>query len=148
MSSGDTGHGFWKDGEIVVDRDGIPHYTGVQPGLMREYRKRVLLAFHNLEGSGDEPEKEAASLKKKQMGFAKRLVDGLHGEAWRACQALVESPAELRATDGYKRRRRSLNDDFREQRVGGHFPHCPAICARSGAYFDAYANAFGGARCL
>ena len=50
-----------------------------------------------------EPEKEAASPKKIQMRFAKQFNHGLHGEAWRACPALVESPEELRAIDGYKK---------------------------------------------
>ena len=57
MANGEAS-GFWKNDEIVVDRDGVPHYTGVR--LMREYRKRVLFAYHNLEGSGDEAPKEAA----------------------------------------------------------------------------------------
>ena len=45
-----SGKPFYKDDEIVCDRDGIPHYTGVQPHLMREYRRRVLFAYNNLEG--------------------------------------------------------------------------------------------------
>ncbi|CAE7864021.1 unnamed protein product [Symbiodinium necroappetens] len=102
-SSESAGRGFWRDDEIVVDKDGIPHYTGVQPGLMREYRKRVLFAFSSLEGSGDDEEKEKRSLLKKQCRFAKKLVDGLHGEAWRACQDLVAKPEELRVPDGYKK---------------------------------------------
>ena len=43
---------FWRDDEVVVDRDGIPHFTGKRPELMREYRKRVLFAFHAHEGDG------------------------------------------------------------------------------------------------
>ena len=103
MATETTGRGFWRDDEIVVDKDGIPHYTGVQPGLMREYRKRVLFAYSSLEGSGDDEEKEKKSLAKKQSRFAKKLIDGLHGEAWRACQELVANPEELRVPDGYKK---------------------------------------------
>ena len=103
MASEASSRGFWRDDEIVVDKDGIPHYTGAQPGLMREYRKRVLFAFQSLEGSGDDDEKEKRSLKKKQSRFAKKLIDGLHGEAWRACQELVADPEALKATDGYKK---------------------------------------------
>ena len=53
--------------------------------------------------SSREAPKEAASLKKKQTRFAKRLIDGPHGEAWRACQSLVESSEELRVVDAYEK---------------------------------------------
>ena len=81
-------HSFWKDDEVVVDRDGIPHYTGARPELMKEYRKRVLFAFGSLEGDGDTEEKEQRDLMRKRKGFAKKLLNGLHGEAWRCCQDL------------------------------------------------------------
>ena len=101
MERSDAGNRhFLKDDEIIVDRDGIPHFTGAQPALMKEYRKRVLFAFQNLEGSGDDEEKEKKSLAKKQSRFAKRLVDGLHGEAWLAVQDLILKPEELRQPDG------------------------------------------------
>ncbi|CAE7608486.1 unnamed protein product [Symbiodinium necroappetens] len=95
--------GFWRDDQIVVDKDGIPHYTGVLPGLMREYRSGVLFAYQSLEGSGDDEEKEKRSLRKKQTRLATKLIEGLHGEAWRACQELVAEPESLKATDGYKK---------------------------------------------
>ncbi|CAK9045239.1 unnamed protein product [Durusdinium trenchii] len=97
-----SGKPFYKDDEIVCDRDGIPHYTGVQPHLMREYRRRVLFAYNNLEGEGDDATKEARDLGKKQSRFAKRLIDALHGEAWRACEELLEDPVKLKEKDGYK----------------------------------------------
>ena len=53
-----TAGAFWKDDEIVVDRDGIPHFFCVKPELMREYRKRVLFAYSSLEGDGGTEEKE------------------------------------------------------------------------------------------
>ena len=93
---------FWKDDEIVVDRDGISHFTGVKPELMREYRKRVLFAYSSLEGDGDNEEKEARDLAKKQKGFAKKLLNGLHGEAWRCCQDLLTQMDRLTETQGYK----------------------------------------------
>ena len=93
---------YWKDDEIVCDRDGIPHYTGARPELMREYRRRVLFCYSNLEGSGDDETKEARSLKKKKARFGKRLLDNLHGEAWRVCQDLIANPEALRQDDGYK----------------------------------------------
>ena len=92
---------YWRDDQVVVDRDGIPHYTGARPELMKEYRRRVLFAFSNLEGSGDDEEKEARSLAKKKRRFAKRLMDNLHDEAWRVCQDLL-TDEKLKQPDGYK----------------------------------------------
>ena len=93
---------FWRDDQIVLDRDGIPHYTGAQPGLMREYRKRVIFAFNTLEGEGDSEEKERRDLLKRQKRFAHKLLNALHGEAWRACQDLMIRPEDLQVVDGYK----------------------------------------------
>ena len=92
---------YWRDDQVVVDRDGIPHHTGAKPELMKEYRRRVLFAFSNLEGSGDDEEKEARSLAKKKRRFAKRLMDNLHDEAWRVCQDLL-TDEKLKQPDGYK----------------------------------------------
>ena len=101
-SSAAAGFGpSWRDDAIVVDRDGIPHYTGAVPGLMTEYRRRVLFAYDNLEGSGDDETKEARSLAKKKSRFAKRLMDALHGEAWKVCQDLMTNE-DLKKPDGYK----------------------------------------------
>ena len=32
---------FYKEDEIVVDANGIPHFTGAQPSLLKEYRQRT-----------------------------------------------------------------------------------------------------------
>ena len=57
---------FWRDDEVVVDRDGIPYYTGVKPELTKECRRRVLFAFQSLEGDRDNEEKEGKKKKKKK----------------------------------------------------------------------------------
>ena len=44
------GKQFWSDYEIVVDKEGVPHFTGMQPHLMKEYRRRGLFAFGSLGG--------------------------------------------------------------------------------------------------
>ena len=93
---------YFKDDEIVVDRDGIPHFTGAQPSLMREYRQRVLFAYQNLEGDGKDEAEETRDLNKKKQRFAKKLLDALHGEAYKACEELMTDPAKLREPDGYK----------------------------------------------
>ena len=97
-----AGKQFWSDYEIVVDKEGVPHFTGMQPHLMKEYRRRGLFAFGSLEGEGDTPQKEAADLEKRQKRFALKLVNGLHGEAWRAVEHLVLEPERLKKVDGYK----------------------------------------------
>eukprot|EP00959_Pyramimonas_sp_CCMP1952_P092396 1934042-Pyramimonas_sp.AAC.1 len=61
---------------IVVDRDGLPHYAGANSDLLKEYKKRVILALARLEGSGSDEEK---SLGKKQRRFRVKLLDGQHG---------------------------------------------------------------------
>ena len=99
---GGGGKPFWSDREITVDRDGIPHYTGASPALMKEYTRRVKFAFGGLEGEGKDAEAEAADLLKKQMRFGRRLVDALHGEAWRAVEHLVMQPEKLKKKDGYE----------------------------------------------
>ena len=90
MAGGDAvpSRAFWRDDEIICDRDGVPQFTGVQPHLMKECR----------EGDGKDEDEEAADLKKKQQ----RLIDGLHGDAWRAVQNLVMHSTELKKVDGYK----------------------------------------------
>ena len=93
---------FFRDDEVVVDRDGIPHYTGSIPGLMREYRQRVLFAFNNLEGDGKDEAEEARDLAKKKQRFGKRFLDALHGEAYKACEDLMADHEKLREPEGYK----------------------------------------------
>ncbi len=96
------GKPYWSDAEITVDRDGIPHYTGAVPSLMKEYTRRVRFAFGGLEGDGKDAEAEVADLLKKQCRFGRRLIDALHGEAWRAVEHLVMQPEKIRKKDGFE----------------------------------------------
>ena len=66
MQDQSNGRSFYRDDEITVDRDGLPHYTGERPELLKEYKKRVNLMLGRLEGSGDEEEAVQRSLKKKK----------------------------------------------------------------------------------
>lgn len=92
----------YRDDEILVDRDGIPHYSGAMPSLMKEYRRRVIFAYSNLEGEGKDEAEETRDLERKKSRFAKKLLDALHGEAWKSCQDLMVDVAKLRQPDGYK----------------------------------------------
>ena len=100
----DQGHGrsYYRDDEIVVDNQGLPHFTGEKPALLKEYKLRVKLAYNNLDGGdGDEAEFDA-KLRRKQCSFANDLIKALHGKAFRQMQELLnESPAALRSPDGY-----------------------------------------------
>ena len=105
MTEGSNGgKPYLSDTEITVDRDDIPHYTGAVASLMKEYIRRVIFAFGGLEGEGKdaEAEAEAADLLKKQCRFGRRLIDALHGEAWRAVAHLVMQPEKLRKKDGFE----------------------------------------------
>eukprot|EP00435_Cladocopium_sp_Y103_P047990 s109_g14.t1 len=100
---------YFKDDEIVVDRDGIPHYTGMIPGLMREYRqRRVLFAYNNLEVDGKDEAEEQRDLLKRRQRFAKKLLDALHGEALKACEELmalqaIEKVSIVKRTEAFDR---------------------------------------------
>ena len=60
---------FFRDDEIITDRDGIPHYTGKFPHLMREYRRRVIFAFSNLEGEGDTLKRRQRICRRRSRGL-------------------------------------------------------------------------------
>lgn len=49
-----------------------------------------------LEGDGDSEAKEEADLVKNRKRFASRLVNGLHGEAWKAVEGLLTDTEPLR----------------------------------------------------
>eukprot|EP00435_Cladocopium_sp_Y103_P068123 s744_g31.t1 len=87
IAAGHLAQPYFKDDEIVVDRDGIRHYTGMIPSLMREYRQRA---------------EEQRDLLKRRQRFAKKLLDALHGEAFKACEELMAEHEKLREVDGYK----------------------------------------------
>ena len=86
---------LYRDDEITVDKDSIPHYTGVMPHLMKECKQRVLFAFAGLDADGDTEEKERADLEKKQSRFAKRLIDALQPEAEAPTDLAVRRPMGL-----------------------------------------------------
>ena len=62
-----------------------------------------IVCFQSLEGDRDTEEKERRDLsKKKKKAFAKRLLNGLHGEVWKACPELITDMAKLSEEQGYK----------------------------------------------
>ena len=66
-----------KDDEILVGRGGIPNFLRAMTSLVKEYRRRVLFAYSNLEGSGGDEAKEKKSLEKKKARFGRRFLDAL-----------------------------------------------------------------------
>ncbi|CAK0892878.1 unnamed protein product [Prorocentrum cordatum] len=97
MSDQGQGRSYCRDDETVVDRDGLPHYTGLNPDLLKEYKNRVNLALARLEGSGSDEEN---SLEKKQIRFRVELLDELHGRAWKRTEHLAANPKELKRENG------------------------------------------------
>ena len=85
-----SGGAYWKEDEIVVDREGVLHYTGAVPGLMKGYRRRVMFAYNSLEQS------------RERSKVAQRLIKGLHDEAWRVGADLASNGDQLKAPDGCK----------------------------------------------
>ena len=94
------GRSFYRDDEITIDRDGIPHFTGEQATLLKEYRRRVKLGLERIDGSGDEADKIEISRKRRQARYRARLLDGLHGRAWRRCEHLANEMEEIKKPDG------------------------------------------------
>ena len=101
-----SGRSYWRDDEIIVDRDGVPHYTGEKPELLKEYKRRVALSLSRLEGSGDEEAYQAASLEKKKRRYRAKLLDGLHGRAWRRVEHLG-TPIQLELIKAKREKRSS-----------------------------------------
>ena len=81
-SGNDGGAAYWRDDEIVVDRDGIPHFTGAVPSLRKEYRRRVPFDFGSLEGSGDYEGKVKKSLSKKRWRTPCMALPGKSAKIW------------------------------------------------------------------
>ena len=94
------GRSFCRDDEITIDRDGIPHFTGEQATLLKEYRRRVKLGLERIDGPGDEEEKIRISRNRRQARYRARLLDGLHGRAWRRCEHLSNQIEDVKAGCG------------------------------------------------
>ena len=52
------------------------------------------------EGSGDDEYARERNLQRKQGRLRVKLLDGLHGRAWRRCEHLAEDPDALRVDEG------------------------------------------------
>ena len=81
---------------ITVDRDGIPHYDGVRPELLNEYKKRVLLLLGSVEASSDDEEARDTNAEKKKGKLRVKLLNGLHGKAWRRTEHLALEDDKVR----------------------------------------------------
>ena len=120
----DQGHSrsHYRDDEIVVDRDGIPHYIGERPICFKEYKKRAEFAFATIQGDGKTSEEQAVYKKKKQNTFASRLVNALHGKAWKLVEGLVTNAGVLANPDGRKQVYDALKG-IERRRLKGRLKH-------------------------
>eukprot|EP00975_Prorocentrum_lima_P065661 12904677-Prorocentrum_lima.AAC.1 len=48
--------------ELYVDKEGIPHWDGSSPLLLREYKKRVEVEFHTETGATEVGKEKRANL--------------------------------------------------------------------------------------
>ena len=85
---------------IIVDRDGLPHFDGVRPELLKEYRKRVLLLLNSVDDSADDEAVRTTNIDKKKGKLRVKLLNGLHGKAWRRTEHLAASVDMLRGDGG------------------------------------------------
>ena len=76
---------------IVVEKEGVPRYTEAHRGLVWEFRN------------------QRKSVGKKQGRFTMKLIDGLHGEVWRACQQLARRKPVNACDQSHDRRRQLLS---------------------------------------
>jgi hypothetical protein len=96
------GRSYCRDNEIIVDKDGIPHFNGNRVDLLRTYFQKATFSYECLEGDGNDEEAQAADLAKKQRRFAKKLIDALEGKAYDYVEDLTRTPGLIMVVDGYK----------------------------------------------
>ena len=80
--SGKGNHDQYPD-DVLLVKDGVPHYTGKKIELLKEYRRRVEILVTKAEGL-ENPGKRVRC--KAQLGL--RLLEGLHGKAWKAVEGI------------------------------------------------------------
>jgi hypothetical protein len=96
------GRSYCRDNEIIVDKDGIPHFNGNRVDLLRTYFQKATFSYECLEGDGNDEDAQASDLAKKQRRFAKKLIDALEGKAYDYVEELTRTPGLIMVEDGYK----------------------------------------------
>ena len=80
---------FW------VDKEGIPHWDGMDMTFMKQYKQRVRLEYEAIIGDNDWANSQRATL-------GLRLTRGLSGRAWDAVESLLEDLTKLKTEGGHK----------------------------------------------
>ena len=80
---------FW------IDKEGIPHWDGVDLRHLRQYKARVRLEHETLSGDSD-------YAKEKRANFGPRLTRGLTGKAWDAIDHLLLDLEPLKQDGGHR----------------------------------------------
>ena len=67
----------WKEEDFYVDKEGIPHWDGVDMRHLKQYKARGTIEYEGVIGDGEEAQRKRATL-------GLRLTRGLTFKAWGA----------------------------------------------------------------
>ena len=84
-----------EDRDFWVDKEGIPHWNGVDMVHLKQYRARVRLEYESILGDTDWAKERRATL-------GMRLTRGLTHKAWEAVESVLEDVAPLKQDGGHK----------------------------------------------
>ena len=73
----------WKEEDFYVDREGIPHWDGVDMRHLKQYKARVTIEYEGVIGDNEEAQRKRATL-------GLRLTRGLTFKAWGVVEPLLE----------------------------------------------------------
>ena len=81
--------------DVLLIKDGVPHYTGEKMELLKEYKRRVEILLAKADA-----QKEPEDRTREKKGLALRLLEGLHGKAWKCVDGI--SLSSLAVEGGHK----------------------------------------------
>ena len=84
-----------NEGDFWIDKEGIPHWNGIDTKHLRQYKARVRLEYEAIIGDTDWAKEKRASL-------GVRLTRGLTGKAWDAIDGLLGNLDPLKVDGGHK----------------------------------------------
>ena len=77
-----------------MDKEGIPHWDGVDMRHLKQYKARVTIEYEGVIGDNEEAQRKRATL-------GLRLTRGLTFKAWDAVEPLLEQIEDLKKDGGH-----------------------------------------------